>query len=68
MTRLPDDICRCHDATCVERTDCRRWLDRERFADEARGVHTESLRWPPDADGHCGARIPAAARPENGQP
>jgi len=55
---LPDDICRCHDADCPERLDCRRWLER---AQGARLAGTDSLfpfeeqsLWKP-----CPNRIPA---------
>ena len=55
---LLDDICRCHDADCPERLDCRRWLERaqggERLANaESLFPFEEQSLWKP-----CPNRIP----------
>ena len=50
---LLDDICRCLDADCSERTDCRRWT--ERLAGGNRVVHAMSL-YPPQLLGPDGTQ------------
>lgn len=39
---LLDDVCRCHDADCQVREQCRRWMERD--SGGARTVHQFSLR------------------------
>ena len=51
---LPTDITRCHEATCPERHDCRRWLERESGTSHARSCfpYDEPIDLP------CPLRIP----------
>ena len=41
---LPDDICRCHDATCQRHEECLRWLARKSGTPDGRCDHEDTLR------------------------
>lgn len=45
MSRLPNDICRCHDESCPSREICERWKQRETGR-----VHTASLMCQPGCE------------------
>lgn len=40
-TRLLADVCRCHDATCLQRHDCLRWLERSSGEQQAASMRRE---------------------------